>query len=313
MWPNIFAPSFFTVAGITLSHLKLRKLHDARHAEIMHHITKGSHMSVSAQGEDRSDFQSVFPWTGFDFGFAKATEGLTWTGKTFAANWAELAREGKPRGAYHFLHPDLDPAAQARHFVGFIQASGGLRPGDMLVSDCEVFDGLAGAQADAANKAFLDEVCKLVDKARHPVLTYTNEFVGQHLARTAAAYPELWFAHPSNTSPSAAQIAPFKAWRFWQWGIIANIDRNAFNGSADALKAWVATYASPQRKTVIITTDGARSLLDICQAHANSPLKVIARTLLHGPHPRLVAYTTIHPMFRARMPSGIRLWVRETA
>src|SRR6266700_4008854 len=105
-------------------------------------------MTISAQGEDRSDFQAVFPWSGLDFGFVKATEGTGWTGHTFAANWAELAKEAKPRGAYHFLHPSEDPVVQAQHFVGVVKAAG-LRAGDMLVVDTEVFEGLSGPQVDA--------------------------------------------------------------------------------------------------------------------------------------------------------------------
>src|SRR5690348_12037046 len=98
--------------------------------------------TVRAIGEDRSDFQAIFGWTGLDFGFAKATEGLSWVGKTFAANWANLKKAGIPRGAYHFLHPSEDPKAQAQHFLNIVKAQG-IVDGDMLVVDSELLFGLS--------------------------------------------------------------------------------------------------------------------------------------------------------------------------
>ena len=89
----------------------------------------------SAQGIDISDFQPV--WTGtpaLDFLFAKATEGLTWESKTFAGNMAAARKAGIPFGAYHFLHPGLNGAAQARFFLDYVKRHGGLADGDMLAA-----------------------------------------------------------------------------------------------------------------------------------------------------------------------------------
>ena len=93
-------------------------------------------MTRSAQGEDRSGFQAEASWRGNSFGICKATEGLTFVDPTFAANWARLRAELKPRGAYHF-DPGLDPVAQARFFVATVKAAG-LRPPDMLVADIDI-------------------------------------------------------------------------------------------------------------------------------------------------------------------------------
>lgn len=197
---------------------------------------------VSAQGEDRSDYQPAGPWTGLDFGIAKATEGTGWTGTTFAANWAALKAEGKVRGAYHFLRPDQDPVAQADHFMDTVLAHG-LQAGDMLWSDCEV----ASPNADRVNVAFLTRVAARAAQAGvHGVITgtYTDHAVGQGLARTAAAFPVLWIAWPSPVAPDAAFIAPFRRWAFWQWGQ-RGVDKDAFNGSPADLAAWVASFAAP--------------------------------------------------------------------
>lgn len=224
----------------------------------------------SAQGRDVSDFQpvqTVASWTGFDFGFAKATEGTGWTGQTFAKNWANMEvavrSRGFARGAYHFLHPGEDPIAQARHFVTVVKASG-LKPGDMLVVDSEIMSGLSAdeanrsrrvhapvttadlavttSQADACTIAFCDEVRWLVGPA-HPIIVYTMHVVGEHLVNTAARYP-LWFAWPSATAPPFAMIAPWKTWLFWQWAFASKNggDADAFNGTPDDLKAFIKRY-----------------------------------------------------------------------
>jgi len=41
MWPNIFAPSFFTLLGYSLGHWRLRKHIDRRHEQMKEHVTKG--------------------------------------------------------------------------------------------------------------------------------------------------------------------------------------------------------------------------------------------------------------------------------
>lgn len=41
MWPNVFAPSFWTLAGILASHLSLRRLHNRRFDELKTHLKPG--------------------------------------------------------------------------------------------------------------------------------------------------------------------------------------------------------------------------------------------------------------------------------
>src|SRR5215467_12305455 len=134
---------------------------------------------ASAQGQDRSNFQPVSSWGNLDFGICKATEGLSFQDHTFAGNWANLKAEGKMRGAYHFLHNDQDGAAQARYFVDFIRANGGIETGDMLWCDSETL----GANVDAVTNAFNAEVHALCGNTVI-VGTYTNHNVGQHLTVT---------------------------------------------------------------------------------------------------------------------------------
>jgi GH25 family lysozyme M1 (1,4-beta-N-acetylmuramidase) len=219
---------------------------------------------ASAQGQDRSNFQAVTPWTGLDFGYCKATEGTTFLDATFAANWAGLAKAGIPRGVYHFFHPGLDPVAQARFFVATVKAQG-LRPGDFLVADVEITAGgpltrllralgigprllprqnvpaatagLSAAGVDAAARAFCDEVASLAGP-HCPVLVYTNRSVGS-LLRSCTRY-DLIIAWPSNVAPPS--VAPWNTWRMWQWGIVSGTDRDAYNGTRADLDAWIASF-----------------------------------------------------------------------
>jgi Glycosyl hydrolases family 25 len=97
----------------------------------------------SAEGEDRSSYQKVGPWTSDAFGLVKATEATNWADPTFAENWANLRGERKPRGAYHFFHPEMNAAEQAEFFMSVLHKNG-LEPGDMLVIDSEIIAGPGG-------------------------------------------------------------------------------------------------------------------------------------------------------------------------
>ncbi len=247
---------------------------------------------MSAQGEDRSDYQPVTPVGSLDFIFYKATEGLTWESKTYPANVAQARSEGKPLGMYHFLHPGLDGAAQARFFLDFIRRHGGLRDGDQLVADSELMAGVAPASprshlgldlghpptaetfaqavsgVDACTKLFLDTLHGLASPAKHPLITYTMQAVGQHLHATAGSHPLLWFAHPGTTAPTAAQIAPFTHWRYWQWGIVRGTDKDAYNGTPADLKRWLSGYtqAGPFRHLA----DGTETAAHIAQRRSTT-------------------------------------------
>lgn len=223
----------------------------------------------SAQGEDRSSFQQIQPWTANSFGFAKATEATDWKDPTFAANWAALRDEGKPRGAYHFFHPQLDPQAQAQFFMSVVQENG-LEPGDMLVVDSEVTAGADGtvqfsdpngmqrsnvplvgtlASTDLVGSgtlAFLEAVEVIIQEhpEHHPRFVYTNLSVGALL--DSCSHFHLWIAYPSGTAP--ASVRPWSHWTFWQWGFGGGPgggDRDAYNGTAEELNAWISSLKSP--------------------------------------------------------------------
>ena len=77
----------------------------------------GAHAAAQQQttrliyGEDISNHQPDHDWQASpaQFGIIKATEGTDFRDATFARHWAELAKKGIVRGAYHFAHPANDP------------------------------------------------------------------------------------------------------------------------------------------------------------------------------------------------------------
>lgn len=197
---------------------------------------------ASAQGRDYSAFQSPvtpadlahlsFAYTRVsDWGPDSTTMG---TDPTFAHDWAEIKAAGLHRGAYWYMLPGVDGAAQARYFVAAVKAAG-LAAGDMLVCDSEV----PAANVDVVTHAFCAQTAALAGP-HCPVLVYTNGNVGQHL--TSCTYWPLWFAWPSPTAPPASMISPWKHWTFWQYGEVDGVDADAFNGTPAQLDAWIASY-----------------------------------------------------------------------
>lgn len=231
---------------------------------------------ANAVGEDRSDFQSGGQsWSASDFGFSKASEGLSWQSKTFGGNWARLKAQGKHRGAYHFFHPAEPAAAQAQFFVNFVRSNGGFGPGDMFSCDAEVSVGADGAEqieehrahrlhvplltvtrlgAEAVSVgsgalAFCNAVAQLVGP-QCPVLLYT--FLGfRSNVANCVKYP-LWIADYTSRAP--ASVAPWPGWTMWQnsdHGGQGGGDHNYFNGSAASLTSWISSHGDWTQEAIM--------------------------------------------------------------
>jgi lysozyme len=218
-----------------------------------------------ALGEDRSSYQGVEAWTGDAFGFAKASEGLTYKDSLFPRNWAALREAGIVRGAYHFFHPALDPVEQARFFVSVVNGQGGFIPGDVVLADVEITVGQDGQEGFVAAPsvtrmslplqrgplmtpavgesalAFLAELGELVGPAC-PVVVYTDLYMAQNYLGACSGYP-LFLAFYEPRPP--ASVAPWPDWTFWQHeqgGGHGGGDADYFNGDLSALLAWRASY-----------------------------------------------------------------------
>lgn len=198
----------------------------------------------SAQGLDVSNYQGKFNWKavkGLSFGINRVTQGLGAAGTNSpdpeaAWNHAAIRDAGLHRGAYHFLDPRLDGAAQARYMVDTLSRLG-LVKNDMLWLDNETVGPSPGAVARCAT-AFMAELHKLRPDNPMGVYTYIN-FAKQGNCNGLGNWP-LWLAYPNATAPSPPP--PWVRWAFWQWGTRNGIDADAFNGTAAALDAWIGSF-----------------------------------------------------------------------
>jgi lysozyme len=66
------------------------------------------------------------------FTYVKASQGPRGFDRSFDQHWRNLKKYHVPRGAYHFLTPDVDGKTQAEHFLAVVNNSGQLETGDLV-------------------------------------------------------------------------------------------------------------------------------------------------------------------------------------
>lgn len=219
-------------------------------------------MTDSAQGYDVSNYQGRYNWagtSGLSFGICRATEGLGGSGMNspdpeLAWNWTEIKKKGLARGAYHFLHPDLNGTDQANYFVDTLRRQG-LETTDMLWLDNESSGNLRNlppTAVSAAARDFLGQVKKLCPD--NPSGVYANpSYIQEGYCAGLGGYP-LWLA-AYGLRDAPATPAPWTKWIFWQWAPGQQVqaspnptpDKDAFNGDAAQLRAWIQSF-QPRRK-----------------------------------------------------------------
>ncbi|NHZ40228.1 glycoside hydrolase family 25 protein [Massilia aquatica] len=195
------------------------------------------------KGIDVSHFQGQIDWPtvaqqGIAFAYAKASEGGSVTDPLFSTNYPAMRAAGIARGAYHFLHADVDAGQQARHFLSVL---GPPQPGDLPpMLDVETACGMQCAAIDRAALAWLGQVQQALGCT--PLIYSSLSFWNSNLAGSAAlcAYP-LWIAEYSS---AAAPVLPHgvHGYAIWQHaqtgkvdGIEGAVDLDLFNGTAQAL------------------------------------------------------------------------------
>ena len=218
---------------------------------------------TTLEGIDVSHWDDTIDWdqvkaSGRAFAIAKATEGTTYVDPQFSANWAAMKKAGVTRGAYHFFHSNVDPVAEADHFL---ETMGPLEPGDLPPTlDLEVDDGESGATVTSTAIQWLDRVA---DKTGMKPILYTGpSFVNDTLGSPAGldTHALLWVANWGVTCPDVP--APFTSWGFWQYddkgtvpGIGGEVDLDVFDGTAADLAA--LTVQAPSSSSASSGAGGA--------------------------------------------------------
>ncbi len=205
-----------------------------------------------ARGIDVSKWQRDIDWAqvkgaGLTFVYIKATEGNAITDPAFARHWGAARAAGLLRGAYHFYHCDQDPLQQAALFANALGADPGEMPPALDVEE-------AKSPVDAATRSSGVQTCLAELERlllRRPVL-YTAPYYWQQCLQGAdGQYPawapayDLWEAN--YTEAKSPWLPPgWTDWKLWQYsdhgqvpGIAGNVDCDRFNGTPEALYAWL--------------------------------------------------------------------------
>jgi len=191
-------------------------------------------------GIDVSHYQKQVDWDvvakqDINFAFVKASEGQTYKDSIFAHNWAEMARVGLKRGAYHFYIPSVTPKLQVKNFTEAVQ----MQPGDLPpVLDFEKVGKKNRIELISDLRTWLTEVEQFYNIK--PII-YTNQKLYNRYIRGNFNDHIVWIARYNTKAPEM----PFsQSWSFWQYGnkgqiegIEGDVDFNVFHGDLDALES----------------------------------------------------------------------------
>lgn len=195
-------------------------------------------------GIDVSNHQGQFNWAARTpkpaFGFAKASEGITFQDANFPWNWQQMAKLNVLRGAYHYGHPNISAQQQAEFFVTCVDHGGALGTNDVLALDLEENDGLAPAAVAAWAVQFCSEVQALTHK--NTWVYSTRDYLASGYTAGLQSRP-LWIASP-GVAGSPGVIHPWAVWSCHQFAS-STVDENVFNGTA---ATWAALANMPAAK-----------------------------------------------------------------
>lgn len=206
---------------------------------------EGKNGMLFCDGIDVSDYQGAIDWkaaraSGLTFAIAKATQGTHNVQDTFASNLAGMRAAGLTAGAYHFLDWNVDPVAQAQHFLSVYRPQNGDLPPTL---DCEACT-VRSNDAIASIAAFLRTVEPHLGGARM-LLYLSYSFPDDHLNGGSgfSGHP-LWVA-AYNSDPNPPVPAAWAKATMWQWtdhasvpGVSGPVDGDRFCGSIADLHAF---------------------------------------------------------------------------
>jgi lysozyme len=194
------------------------------------------------EGIDVSDYQNVSSFheveqSGRQFVYAKATEGIDNVQETFH-DYSQRVRlvDGLFLGAYHFMDWNVDPVAQANHFLSVYTPQAGDLPPAL---DCEAFDETNPYDVTDAISAFLKVVEPHLYGSRMILYTFWDAIQIQSFLTSYFSGHLLWLAEPGVELPDVPQT--WKEPTFWQYdaqivpGIDIATDLDRFLGTSEQL------------------------------------------------------------------------------
>jgi len=214
---------------------------------------------MTVSGIDVSRHQGPINWqlvaqAGHTFAFCKATDGISYPYVGYYRDQIpRIKAAGLVPGAYHWLQPGNDPAAQARYFLSVIGNPAG------LLCALDVERGPKGEIATSAQAhAFADEFRR--QTGGHPLIVYTGQWywVGVLHNPHGADIGPLWHSEYETTVGEVAdgpELDKYGGWNrclFWQFtstgqvsGVVGNCDVDLFYGDRSQLLVLAAAPPTP--------------------------------------------------------------------
>lgn len=195
------------------------------------HITSIPDKKTNLEGIDISNHQGNIIWKDIDqnqvnFAFIKATEGTTFTDKSFLKNWNESQEAGFLRGAYHYFTITSDGKKQAEHFINTVPKERNTLP--------PVIDIEEVAENQAKLIVELREYANTIENhyGVKPIF-YVNKQTYELYIRDNFKDYIIWYAVYGSEPP-------IDTWTIWQYtdsgsskGIEGPVDFNIFKGGKE--------------------------------------------------------------------------------
>ncbi|HEY5818156.1 MAG TPA: GH25 family lysozyme [Mesorhizobium sp.] len=203
----------------------------------------------AVHGVDVSRWQGRIDWTklrsqGANFAYIKATDGGDHLDPMFRKNWKAAQAAGLKRGAYHFFYWCRSASSQAEWFIRNVPRDAFALP---PVIDVE-WNGESSCKRRPSRENVLEKMQVFMDRleahyGQRPVIYTAPDFYRDNLKGAFPNHP-FWLRavaqHPSK-------VYPGRKWVFWQYsgsglshGVSGRVDLNAFHGSEQQWREWVA-------------------------------------------------------------------------
>lgn len=203
------------------------------------------------EGVDVSHHNGVIDWekardAGISFAIIKATEGKSFVDSLAERNVTRCREAGIVPTLYHFYRHDVDPEAQAEHFIKRLSL---LQAGDLVPAIDVETDDDGGGNIDHSQSEVVRRVGVVVravaEKIGRAPMIYTYPAAWKELTGNSTAFAgecPLWIA---SYRDSPKLVGGWNDFTVWQWtdqgkvkGLGSGVDRDRFNGGMAELNAF---------------------------------------------------------------------------
>jgi lysozyme len=220
------------------------------------HAGVASAQTLPIHGIDVSKWQGAIDWAavrgaGTQFVFIKATEGGDHVDERFAENWNGAGSVGIPRGAYHFVYWCRPAHEQAEWFKRNVPQDPNALPPvlDLEWNNMSRTCPQRVAREDALAMTRLLLQGMEAHTGKRPIIYTDINFHRDILVGEFDDYP--YWLRSTAAEPEARYEN--RRWTFWQYtttgrvpGIRGDVDRNAFYGTENQWKMFLATDCDPR-------------------------------------------------------------------